>query len=84
MKTLFSILIFFAIPFSTIAQETQAIDSTRGITTIDYKTTGNTVQFTPQTPALNQIAGAPKAFYSHYWEFGDGNYSKAENTQTYL
>jgi hypothetical protein len=79
MKTLFPILIFFAIPFSIIAQEIQAIDSTRGTATIDYKTTENTVQFTPQTPALNQIAGAPKAFYSHYWEFGDGNYSKEEN-----
>ncbi len=79
MKTLFPILLFFAIPFSILAQQNQAIDSTRGTATIDYKTTGNTVQFAPQTPPLNQIAGAPKAFYSHYWEFGDGNYSKAEH-----
>lgn len=79
MKALFPILLFFAIPFSILAQQNQAIDSTRGTATIDYKMTDNTVQFTPQTPPLNQIAGAPKAFYSHYWEFGDGNYSKTEN-----
>ncbi|PCH76696.1 MAG: PKD domain-containing protein [Flavobacteriaceae bacterium] len=26
-------------------------------------------------PPLRQIAGAPKAFYTYFWEFGDGNYS---------
>ncbi len=36
----------------------------------------NTVIFKSETPMLNQIAGAPKAFYSYYWEFGDGNFSK--------
>ena len=41
--------------------------------------TGNTVMFTPETPTLNQIAGAPKAFYTHFWEFGDGNYSTESN-----
>ncbi|GAA4273869.1 hypothetical protein GCM10022258_31630 [Aquimarina gracilis] len=30
-------------------------------------------------PALNQIAGAPKAYYTYYWEFGDGNYSFKKN-----
>jgi len=37
---------------------------------------GNTLQFTPDAPKLNQIAGAPKAFYTNFWEFGDGTFSK--------
>ena len=32
--------------------------------------------FFPETPNLKQIVGAPKAFYSYYWEFDDGTYSK--------
>lgn len=44
----------------------------------------NTFIFNSETPSLNQIAGAPKAFYSYYWEFGDGNYStKKEPKHTY-
>ncbi len=46
---------------------------------IKLTTNGNEVVLTPETPALNQIAGAPKAFYTHYWEFGDGKYSIEEN-----
>jgi len=30
-------------------------------------------------PPLRQIAGAPKAFYSYFWELGDGNYSFKES-----
>ncbi len=30
-------------------------------------------------PPLRQIAGAPKAFYSYFWELGDGNYSYKKN-----
>jgi len=45
---------------------------------------GNSVQFGANTPPLNQIAGAPKAYYSQYWEFGDGNYStEKEPKHTY-
>ncbi len=47
--------------------------------TIKTETNGNVVMFTPETPELQQIAGAPKAFYTHYWEFGDGHYSTEEN-----
>ncbi|MFL1012414.1 DUF7849 domain-containing protein [Flavisericum labens] len=49
--------------------------------TIKTETNGNEVNFTPETPRLNQIAGAPKAFYTHYWEFGDGHFSSEENPQ---
>ncbi|MDO6759893.1 PKD domain-containing protein [Tamlana sp. 2_MG-2023] len=54
-------------------------DSLTRAATIKNTTTGNAVIFTPETPALNQIAGAPKAFYTYFWEFGDGHYSKEEN-----
>jgi hypothetical protein len=30
--------------------------------------------FAPVLPPLEQIAGAPKAFYEYYWEFGDGSF----------
>jgi PKD repeat protein len=43
--------------------------------TIGFTITKNSVSFLPETPQLNQIAGAPKAFYTYYWEFGDGDYS---------
>ena len=38
----------------------------------------NTFIFDSEKPLLNQIAGAPRAFYSYYWEFGDGNFSTKE------
>lgn len=51
---------------------------------IKFNATKNSVLFTPEVPKLNQVAGAPKAFYTYFWEFGDGNYSKQEKpTHTY-
>ena len=35
----------------------------------------NEVKFQPVLPPLIQRAGAPPAFYDHYWEFGDGDFS---------
>ena len=54
-------------------------DTIRRTATIKTNIIGNSVLLTPETPPLNQIAGAPKAFFTHYWEFGDGKYSKEEN-----
>ena len=39
---------------------------------------GDAVQFEPVLPPLIQRAGAPPAFYDHYWEFGDGDFSFEE------
>lgn len=36
---------------------------------------GNAYQFKPLPPVLMQKAGAPEAFWSYYWEFGDGGFS---------
>lgn len=47
----------------------------------DFTTTkeGQATRFSPQLPPLQQIAGAPAAFYTCFWEFGDGDYSFEEN-----
>ena len=45
---------------------------------IFYDVLGNKVEFRSEMPALNQVAGAPKAFYTYFWEFGDGNFSFQE------
>ncbi|WP_347373507.1 PKD domain-containing protein [Aequorivita sp. Q41] len=45
---------------------------------IFYDVMGNKVAFRPEMPPLNQIAGAPKAFYTYYWEFGDGSFGFKE------
>lgn len=37
--------------------------------------TDNQVKFTSVLRPLRQVAGAPAAFYSYFWEFGDGTYS---------
>lgn len=74
MKKYIIIFLFFACTLSTSAQKLINDTITR-TATIKTNITGNTVQFTPETPELIQIAGAPKAFFTHFWEFGDGNYS---------
>ena len=60
------------------SQQLPVNDTLTRAATIKSTTHGNEVIFIPETPALNQIAGAPKAFYTHYWEFGDGHYSTEE------
>ena len=46
---------------------------------IQYLATNNEVKFSVDAPQLRQIAGAPNAFYTHFWEFGDGHYSTDKN-----
>jgi PKD repeat protein len=43
---------------------------------IQLEQKANAINFTPETPPLIPIAGAPKPSYSYLWEFGDGHYSK--------
>ncbi|WP_203256327.1 PKD domain-containing protein [Hyunsoonleella ulvae] len=76
------LLFLFALCLSTCSVFGQEIiegDTLSRIATIKAKTIDNSVIFTPETPTLNQIAGAPKAFYTFFWEFGDGHYSKEKN-----
>ncbi|WP_300569815.1 PKD domain-containing protein [Flavobacterium sp.] len=74
MKKLFS-FIFFLSSFLLFSQ-VQVKDTITRRANIGYDKNGNQVSFKPETPPLIQIAGAPKASYSYFWEMGDGNYSK--------
>ncbi|TYA74495.1 PKD domain-containing protein [Seonamhaeicola marinus] len=70
---------FLLITFFGFSQQSKDTDSITRTAVINHNTKGNFVEFTPETPELIQIAGAPKAFYTYHWEFGDGNYSKEKN-----
>lgn len=78
MNIRFSIIILLLIGARSYAQKLIVNDTITRVANIKNTTIGNTVLFTPETSVLNQIAGAPKAFYTHYWEFGDGHYSTEE------
>ena len=74
------ILVFYLgvlLPFLCISQ-IQSNDTTR-IAPITYDIQGSYVTYGAEMPPLNQIAGAPKAYYTYYWEFGDGSYSFKKN-----
>ncbi|WP_461302847.1 DUF7849 domain-containing protein [Aureisphaera sp.] len=62
------------------SQEVQQDTLTRSAP-VFYDVLGNRVNFRADMPPLNQIAGAPKAFYTYYWEFGDGDYSFKEKPE---
>lgn len=51
-------------------------DTTTRRSTIIYEKTEKTLHFKAQNPALIQVLGAPLANFTHFWEFGDGTYSK--------
>ncbi len=73
---IFTSLILIIVFRSAFAQETQLSDTLQRTAIFDYHISGNTVDLIPMPPALIQIAGAPKAYYSYFWEFGDGDFSR--------
>jgi PKD repeat protein len=78
---LFTMLFFISTSFYG---QTTAKDTVQKVAKIVTNQKNNSFNFTSDKPVLNQIAGAPKAFYTHYWEFGDGDYStKSEPNHTY-
>ncbi len=76
---IFVLLGVFYMPI--FAQQSIANDTLTRTATFSYDVIGNRIDFTPEMPPLIQVSGAPKAFYSNYWEFGDGNFSKEKNPQ---
>ncbi|AJR03120.1 PKD domain-containing protein [Siansivirga zeaxanthinifaciens] len=78
MKTLLCSFTIF-ICLQVYGQQLIINDTISRTATIKEDIRGNETFFTPETPKLNQIAGAPKPFYTHFWEFGDGNYSTVPN-----
>jgi PKD repeat protein len=75
MMRIYSVVaICFALLGPAVAQTLKS-DSTKREAEISYTQDENLVNFTAITPPLQQIQGAPTAFYTFYWEFGDGHYS---------
>ncbi|SEL22732.1 hypothetical protein SAMN04487910_2085 [Aquimarina amphilecti] len=77
MNRFSALFIMICLPFFCIGQ-ILTNDTIPRIAPISYEIQGNQVIYGAQMPPLNQIAGAPKAFYTYYWEFGDGTYSFKE------
>lgn len=72
------LLFIFILTTSFAFSQTKVKDTVTRKATIGYDKKGNQVSLKPQTPPLNQVAGAPPASYSYFWEFGDGSYSKVK------
>jgi PKD repeat protein len=74
MKHKLHIILFF---LSIIANsQTKVKDTTTRRSKIIIEKSSNKVNLKSENPALIQVAGAPKASFSHFWELGDGHYSK--------
>jgi len=54
----------------------QRIDTSNA--NINFQLTNNQANFSSILRPLQQVAGAPEAFYSYFWEFGDGHFSFEE------
>ncbi|MCH9661728.1 MAG: PKD domain-containing protein [Bacteroidetes bacterium] len=64
--------------FSEMQAQVVVNDTVTRTAPVFYDVLGNEVTFGAEMPPVNQVAGAPKAFYTYYWEFGDGAYSFEE------
>ncbi len=74
MRIYFIVAACFSTLSPAIAQTLKS-DSANREAVITYTQDENLLNFTALTPPLQQIQGAPTAFYTFYWEFGDGHYS---------
>jgi len=63
---------------STALVSAQLVDTTSREAPIVINQNGNSIQLSADTPPLIQISGAPEAFYTYFWEFGDGHFSEEE------
>jgi len=78
MKSFFTFLLLLGLAISTCYSQEPVQDTLTRSAPIIYDVLGNVVQYGAKMPPLNQVAGAPKAYYSYYWEMGDGDYSFEE------
>ncbi len=74
LKIVLFVLLFFNPKF--VEGQTKIKDTITRKAIINYDKKGNQVIFKPEVPPLIQVAGAPKANYSYFWEMGDGSFSK--------
>ncbi|SMG33018.1 PKD domain-containing protein [Marivirga sericea] len=77
-KYILPLLFFSQVCFS---QKVNSGDSVFREATIKTVLEGNVAKFDVDTPPLIQISGAPKGYYTFFWEFGDGTLSKEENPE---
>ncbi|MEP0262570.1 PKD domain-containing protein [Dokdonia sp.] len=80
-KRIFIVILFVGVLKFTGYSQTTVQDTLTRSAPIFYDVLGNKVTYGAKMPELNQIAGAPKAFYTYYWEMGDGNYSFEKEPQ---
>ncbi len=79
-----NILMFSCLLVVIISSAQVKNDTLQRTATIGIDVNGNLISVRPETPPLQQIAGAPTAFYTYYWEFDDGSYSmEKEPKHTY-
>jgi len=73
LLTIISVLFVFLASAQEVKKDT-ILHTANIIETIN----NNQVNFKAELSPLRQIAGAPKAFWTNYWEFDDGEYSFEE------
>lgn len=76
---IFSIFCCLFLSVTTVNSQTIVQDTLTRVAPISYELRGNQAEFGLQMPPLKQTPGAPKAYYTYYWEFGDGDFSFEEN-----
>ena len=70
------LILFFLFVSNFFYAQSKIKDTATRRSMISYEKIAKTIQFKAQNPPLVQVLGAPPANYSHFWEFGDGSYSK--------
>ena len=76
------IIIFITIlSLGHMARGQLVTDTTTRKAEILFNQYDNKVEFQADTPPLVQISGAPEAFYTYFWEFGDGHFSFEEKPE---
>ena len=72
-----AILLLALVQLITVTAIAQLTDKDPAI--INFQLKNNQASFSSTLRPLHQLAGAPEAFYSYFWEFGDGKFSFEEN-----
>ena len=72
-----AILLLTLVQLITVTAIAQLTDKDPAI--INFQLKNNQASFSSTLRPLHQLAGAPEAFYSYFWEFGDGKFSFEEN-----
>ncbi|MBN9380751.1 MAG: PKD domain-containing protein [Chitinophagaceae bacterium] len=68
LKPVFALLFLLTLAIAAAAQDSIPPE-------IRVEETGDSVHFSARLRPLRQIAGAPAAFYTYFWELGDGRFS---------